>query len=648
MRADEYASVMQDQFFTIRAERYVLPLKASAKSLGLGIVHDTSRTGETVFVEPTALVAANNRLKVVELDIRRESRRILEALTADVAAVAPALRRTAAALAALDARAAAARLGRRRTAATRSRSSTTPVVDLRAARHPLLALAHAASPRTSSPTTSPSGGGRAADPGRERPERRRQDRAHEDGRARGADGARGAAGGGRAPGSRVGFFDAVRADIGDRQSVLGDLSTFSGHLANVGDILNAPTSAAGPTLVLLDELMAGTNPEQGAALARATAETLADAAGARGHHHPLRQPEGARRERRAVRERRAWSTTSSTCGRRSGSRWARPGDRTRSTSPRAWACPAPLLERARELAGGVQPRARVGDRAARGARGGARSGGGAARRGGGRGERRPPRRSGRRPTRSPGASASSGATRGRRSRRRSRRRARPSPPSSARPRRPGPRAPPRPGARSWPAWPPRRSRSCPRPRRPRVRPRRPSRRACACSSSGSAPRGCVVAAARRARPRQGHRGQDDRRGRRRGAARGRQPPRAGAARAAAAVARERGRRRPTSRSRSSPRRRAHRRPARPDRRRGARRRRGRPRSRRALAATPTSSSSTATARAPCASACAPTSTSLPTSPAGPPARRARAATASASSSCGRQLGPLRGDEPPRR
>src|SRR5437762_228525 len=55
MRSDEYAPVLQDQFFTVRAERFVLPLKASAKSLGLGIVHDTSRTGETVFVEPTAL-----------------------------------------------------------------------------------------------------------------------------------------------------------------------------------------------------------------------------------------------------------------------------------------------------------------------------------------------------------------------------------------------------------------------------------------------------------------------------------------------------------------------------------------------------------------------------------------------------------------
>ena len=156
-------SVLQDQFFTVRAERYVLPLKASAKSLGLGIVHDTSRTGETVFVEPTALVAANNRLKVVELEIRRESRRILEALTADVGAWR---------------RPRCARAPPRWPRSTRWRprrgwaSATTataieivdePIVDLRAARHPLLALAHAARRRArSSPTTSRSAAPRRA------------------------------------------------------------------------------------------------------------------------------------------------------------------------------------------------------------------------------------------------------------------------------------------------------------------------------------------------------------------------------------------------------------------------------------------------------------------------------------------------------
>jgi DNA mismatch repair protein MutS2 len=270
MRVDEYKSVMQDQFFTIRAERYVLPLKASAKSLGLGIVHDTSRTGETVFVEPTALVAVNNRLKVTELDIRRESRRILEALTADVAALAGPLRRTAAVLAALDVRLAAARLGIAYGGSAIDIADA-PIVELREARHPLLALSHAAAgdvvandialggdqppilvvsgPNAGGKTVLMKTVGLAALMARA-------------GLLVAAD-----------PRSRVGFFDDVRADIGDRQSVIGDLSTFSGHLANVAEILRPGTGTA-PPLVLLDELMAGTNPDQGAALARATAEAL--------------------------------------------------------------------------------------------------------------------------------------------------------------------------------------------------------------------------------------------------------------------------------------------------------------------------------------------------------------------------------------
>jgi DNA mismatch repair protein MutS2 len=274
MRSEEYAPVLQDQFFTVRAERFVLPLKASAKSLGLGIVHDTSRTGETVFVEPTALVAANNRLKVVELDIRRESRRILETLTADVAIVAPALRQTAVALGELDALSAAARLGMAYggNAIEIVDQPDNSIVDLRQGRHPLLALAQTnasavvandvtlggAAPRILI-VSGPNAGGKTV-------------LMKTVGLA--ALMARAGLLVAAAPGSRVGFFDAVRADIGDRQSVLGDLSTFSGHLANVAEILNAPV--AGPALVLLDELMAGTNPDQGAALARATAETLAE------------------------------------------------------------------------------------------------------------------------------------------------------------------------------------------------------------------------------------------------------------------------------------------------------------------------------------------------------------------------------------
>jgi DNA mismatch repair protein MutS2 len=275
MRSTEYASVLQDRFVTVREDRYVLPIKASAKSMGLGIVHDTSRTGETVYVEPMPLVAANNRLKVAELEIRAESRRILEELTARVAAAAPALRATAEALVALDTLSAAARLGVAYSGAAVPLVDD-PLVDLRGARHPLLALRAAregfalvandvalggATAARLLVVSGPNAGGKTvllktvalsallARAGLLVP----------------AD-----------PGSRVGYFAAVLADIGDQQSVAGDLSTFSGHLANVAAILQRTDDPTrGPALVLCDELMAGTNPEQGAALARATAEALA-------------------------------------------------------------------------------------------------------------------------------------------------------------------------------------------------------------------------------------------------------------------------------------------------------------------------------------------------------------------------------------
>ncbi len=275
MRTTEYANVLQDRYVTVREERYVLPVKASAKSMGLGIVHDTSRTGETVYVEPMPLVAANNRLKVAELEIRAESRRILEALTARVAAAAPEMRETCDALVALDVLAAAARLGVAY-GGVAAPLVDAPLVELRGARHPLLALRAAregfalvsndvalggATPSRLLVVSGPNAGGKTvllktvalsallARAGMLVP----------------AD-----------EGSRVGFFAAVLADIGDQQSVAGDLSTFSGHLANVAEILR---DEAGPALVLFDELMAGTNPEQGAALARATAEALAERPG---------------------------------------------------------------------------------------------------------------------------------------------------------------------------------------------------------------------------------------------------------------------------------------------------------------------------------------------------------------------------------
>jgi DNA mismatch repair protein MutS2 len=278
MREEAFASVMQDQFWTIRSDRYVLPLKASAKSMGLGIVHDSSRTGETVFVEPTAVIALNNRVKVCDLEIEHEIRRILEALSRQVAGAVPSLRANLVQLGELDAIAAKARLGVDYGGSDVALVDDT-FIDLRQGRHPLLVLraAHEGFRVVANDVvlgggaarvlivSGPNAGGKTvilktlglaalmARAGMLAP---------------------------AAAGSRVGFFTDVLPDIGDRQSVLGDLSTFSAHLANLGAILRA-AAAAGEgerrALVLLDELMAGTNPEQGAALARATLEALAAA-----------------------------------------------------------------------------------------------------------------------------------------------------------------------------------------------------------------------------------------------------------------------------------------------------------------------------------------------------------------------------------
>ena len=282
LQSEEYAPFLQDQFVTLREDRFVLPLRASFKSMGLGIVHDTSRSGETVFVEPTALVELNNRLKVAEIEIRRESRRILEELAGVVSQAAEGLRQDREILTRLDFLAAAARL-----AVTYDGTPVEivdqPIVDLRLLRHPLLALRAVESRSKVTPNdvalgqvaehstakvlvvSGPNAGGKTvllksvglaallARAGLPVP---------------------------AAPGSRVGFFHQVLADIGDQQSVMGDLSTFSAHLANLSGILDLAQAANGENLLILcDELMVGTHPQQGAALAGAMLEVLADAPG---------------------------------------------------------------------------------------------------------------------------------------------------------------------------------------------------------------------------------------------------------------------------------------------------------------------------------------------------------------------------------
>jgi DNA mismatch repair protein MutS2 len=279
-----FADYLQDDFVTLREDRFVLPVKASFKNLGLGIVHATSRTGETVFIEPTEVVEINNRLKVAELAIRRECRRILEALAAEVAVAAPQLRRDIDVLSLIDVRVAMAQL------AIELQANPVELVDgpsleLISLRHPLLVSRAAESLRKKLPTFAVVANNVRL------------------GAGNGIDDARclvisGPNAGGKTvllkavglsalaarcglhicagPGSRIGCFANILTDIGDEQTVMGDLSTFSSHLANLSRIVKILQSDKGPHLVLCDEIAAGTNPDQGAALARATLEHLAD------------------------------------------------------------------------------------------------------------------------------------------------------------------------------------------------------------------------------------------------------------------------------------------------------------------------------------------------------------------------------------
>src|SRR5262249_35168286 len=99
---DAIAPFLQDRFWTQRDERYVVPLRADARARVKGIVHGTSQSGHTVFVEPEAVVDLNNRLKMAESDVADEERRILAALTAYVREESSAIRAGADAVESID------------------------------------------------------------------------------------------------------------------------------------------------------------------------------------------------------------------------------------------------------------------------------------------------------------------------------------------------------------------------------------------------------------------------------------------------------------------------------------------------------------------------------------------------------------------
>jgi DNA mismatch repair protein MutS2 len=266
---DRYASVVQDRFVTEREGRWVLPVRSDAHERFPGIVHSTSSSGATLFVEPRAVVPMGNRLKVLEAEVRREEEAAYARLTALIADALPSVDAAADALAHADLRAAIARLARDITLRF-PEIVDEPRIDLRGARHPLLAL--------ETEHVVPS------------------DLAIEGGRAIVVSGPN--AGGKTvtlttlglaalmvrfgmpvacADGSTVGLFDVVLTDVGDDQSLQKNLSTFSAHVTNLAEVLSETTRGA---LVLLDELAGGTDPREGEALAAAVLDSLCARGGA--------------------------------------------------------------------------------------------------------------------------------------------------------------------------------------------------------------------------------------------------------------------------------------------------------------------------------------------------------------------------------
>ena len=258
-----YRTLLQEPIVTQRGGRYVVPVKAEFKGQVKGIVHDQSASGATVFMEPLAVVDLANRWRQLQIDEEHEVERVLRRLSGLVGRDAEALGCTLDALAEVDLCLARAKLAEamQATAPTllelSSRRPGQPSVRLEKARHPLLSghvvpiSVELGGDFDILVITGPNTGGKTvalrtvgllclmAQCGLQVPA--------EDG-------------------STVGIFRAVYADIGDEQSIEQSLSTFSSHVTHIVDILEKADDAS---LVLLDELGAGTDPQEGSALARA-------------------------------------------------------------------------------------------------------------------------------------------------------------------------------------------------------------------------------------------------------------------------------------------------------------------------------------------------------------------------------------------
>ncbi|WP_042163993.1 endonuclease MutS2 [Paenibacillus gorillae] len=260
IRSSSVQKMLQDAIVTIRNDRYVIPVKAEYRSNFGGIVHDQSGSGATLFIEPETIVAMNNKLRELKAKELREIEKILQKLTALASDHVDDLLYNLELIGRLDFAYAKARMAHEMKA-TLPRMNDRGFLKLKRGRHPLIAAdrvvpldVELGNQYTAIIVTGPNTGGKTvslktigllslmAMSGLFVPA--------EDG-------------------SQLCVFDAIYADIGDEQSIEQSLSTFSSHLTNIIRILQSMTSKS---LVLLDELGAGTDPAEGSALAIAILE----------------------------------------------------------------------------------------------------------------------------------------------------------------------------------------------------------------------------------------------------------------------------------------------------------------------------------------------------------------------------------------